>query len=165
MAESPSGINRLAPSLREPVARYAERLRELGGSNVLGLAFYGTGVGNSFDPPRHTAQNMIVVEQLRLDDLRQIGVEGPSFGRFHIAAPVVLTPAVIAGSLDTFPLEFIEILQEHATIFGPEYFSAESLPLQDWHVRLQCERELKIIQIGLQQGLLKIGGTIAGSAR
>jgi hypothetical protein len=157
MGNQTSPLERLSEALREPAARYAQRLKELGGANVLGLVFHGAAVDGSFDRTRHTAQNVVVVETLRLDDLRQLGVEGPSFGRFHIAAPIVLTPRLIAGSLDTFPLEFIEILQRHVTISGPEYFSEEILPIQDAHVRLQCERELKIIQISLQQGLLKIG--------
>jgi hypothetical protein len=77
-------------------------------------------------------------------------------GRKHIAAPFITTPDYIAESLDTFPLEFLEIHQRHATLCGTDHFESLELSLQ--HVRLQCEREFKRVLIRLRQGLLAAAG-------
>ena len=69
-----------------------------------------------------------------------------------MAAPTVFTPAYLARSVDTFPLEFIEIQQQHVTVLGEDHFAP--LVFEPAHVRLQCERELKVLEIGLQQGIL-----------
>ena len=62
----------------------------------------------------------------------------------------------VEASLDTFPLELIEIQQFHLTLSGEDHF--KDLEFDNKHVRWQCERELKTIQIGLRQGLLAAAG-------
>ena len=86
----------------------------------------------------------------------RIALQGVKFGKAGITAPLIMTPDYIKTSLDTFPLELIEIGQHHLTIFGDDYFN--DLNFEDKHVRLQCERELKTILIGLRQGLLAAAG-------
>ena len=74
---------------------------------------------------------------------------GPSNSRQELNGPS------FAGK-PRFPLELIEIHQMHVTIFGGDLFA--NLAFEDAHVRLQCERELKTILIGLRQGLLAAAG-------
>ena len=63
---------------------------------------------------------------------------------------------MIDDSRDTFPLELLEIVQRHVDVHGPDYF--DQLDFEPAHVRLQCERELKVIEIQLQRGLLMAAG-------
>jgi hypothetical protein len=88
--------------------------------------------------------------------LRELAGRGTVLGKSHIAAPLVMTPEYIAASLDTFPLELLEIHQNHLVLFGEDHFS--DLSFDDGHVRLQCERELKTVLIALRQGLLAAAG-------
>jgi len=67
-----------------------------------------------------------------------------------------MTPGYIKGSLDTFPLELIEIQQCYGVLWGENYF--KDLSFNENHVRLQAERELKTILIGMRQGLLASSG-------
>jgi hypothetical protein len=67
-----------------------------------------------------------------------------------------MTPDYIRDSLDTFPLELLEIQTRNVTILGDNYF--RELRFEREHVRLQCERELKTLMISLRQGLLAAGG-------
>ena len=88
--------------------------------------------------------------------LRHLGAVGRHFGPQGLAAPLVMTPEFLESSRDTFPLELIEIEQAHSIVFGPDYFA--ELKFADRDVRLQCERELEVLLIGLQQGLVAFGG-------
>ena len=67
-----------------------------------------------------------------------------------------MTPAYLSGSVDSFPLELLEIQQRRAVLWGDDYFA--DLKLDQADVRLQCERELKRILLGMRQGLLASGG-------
>lgn len=143
-------------TMRAPVSRYAKKLRELAGDNARSLTLFGAIAAGAFNPRSHTARSVFVVGAVDLDMLKQLARQGPRLGKARIAAPLVMTPEYIAESLDTFPLEFLEIAQRHVCVFGEDYFRELSLQAAD--VRHQCERELKTIQIGMRQALLAAAG-------
>ncbi len=156
MVDECSGLDRAADTMRKPIEEYASLLRGLAGENARALTLFGAVIAGSFDPARHTARSVLVVDRVDLSVLRRLAEQGAKLGKANIAAPLVMTPGYIKESLDTFPLEFIEIKQQHVTLFGDDYF--EDLSFADAHIRLQCERELKAILIGLRQGLLAAAG-------
>jgi hypothetical protein len=151
-----AGLNRIVEPMRAPIQDFANLLRDLGGDNVLALTVFGTLAARSFDATRHTARSVVVVDHVDLSMLRRLAEHGVKLGKAHISAPFVMTPQYIRDSLDTFPLELIEINQNHLTIFGDDYF--EDLEFADADVRHQCERELKVMLIGMRQGLLAAAG-------
>lgn len=143
-------------AMRAPLGRYADTLKELAGANALSLTLFGAVAAGAFNPRSHTARSVFVVGAVDLDVLRQLARQGPRLGKARIAAPLIMTPEYIGESLDTFPLEFLEIAQRHICVFGEDHF--RELPLQADHVRHQCERELKTIQLGMRQALLAAAG-------
>ena len=156
MVERDTGWDLVAEPMREPLERFAGLIRELGAENAQTLILFGSIAAGSFDPQRHTARSVLVLEHVDLSLLRNLAQQGVKFGKTRIAAPLIMTPDYIKSSLDTFPLELIDIQQNHIALFGEDYF--KDLSFDDGHVRLQCERELKTILIGLRQGLLAAAG-------
>ena len=151
-----NGINTIHAAMREPVGRYAQRVKSHAGEKVLSLTLYGEIAGGAFDAAQQTVASVLVLAEIDLAALRNLAAEGHKFGKTSIAAPLVMTPAFIKASLDSFPLELIEIQQRRLVLFGDDYF--DKLAFADDHVRLQCERELKAMAIGIRQGLLTTGG-------
>lgn len=143
-------------SMREPVRRYAETLRELAGDNARSLTLFGAIAAGTFNSRSHTARSVFVVDAVDLEMLRQLARQGPRLGKARIAAPLIMTPEYIEASMDTFPLEFLEIAQHCIRVFGEDHF--RELPLQTADMRHQCERELKTILIGMRQALLAAAG-------
>ncbi len=156
MVQEGAGLDRIAPAMRKPLEDYARLVKELGGKNAKALTLFGAVVAGSFDAGRHTAKSVLIVDRVDLAVLRRLAERGVQLGKARIAAPLIMTPDYIKASLDTFPLEFVEIKQQHVTVFGDDYF--EDLSFKDNHIRLQCERELKVILISLRQGLLAAAG-------
>jgi hypothetical protein len=156
MAAEMKSLESLSPALREPVGRYARQVQEWMGTNVLELTIYGAAAAGQFHPGRHLIHNVLVLEWADLESLKWLAGELPRVRAARIAAPVVLTPDYIRASLDTFPLELLEVQQQHRTIFGDDHFA--SLTFEPAHVRLQCERELKTILLAMRQALLHSGG-------
>lgn len=149
-------IDEVIEPMREPLRRFAALVRELGGSNAKALSLIGAIAAGTFDASRHTARSVLVLARVDLPMLRRLSGHGMQLGKDRIAAPLVMTPDYIRASCDSFPLELIEIQQKRLTLFGSDYF--EELQFDAAHVRLQCERELKSVLIGLRQGLLASAG-------
>lgn len=149
-------IDQLASGMQEPVKTFVGRVQTLGGANCLAITVFGAVATPNFDPAIHTAKSVVVLEQIDLSMLRELAKDGAKLGKAKIAAPLIMTPVYVKGSLDAFPLEFLEIQQCHHCLVGPDYFSDLSFEVQ--HIRLQCERELKTILIAMRQGLLAAAG-------
>ncbi len=149
-------LDSVAANMRDAIQRYSQLLRESAGADFKSLTLFGTIVAGGFDPAKHVARSVVVLERIDLDKLRRLADHGKQLGKDHISAPLMMTAEYIAGSLDTFPLEFLEIQQKHVTIIGPDPFA--DLSFEQEHVRLQCERELKRVLIALRQGLLTAAG-------
>ncbi len=157
MTNARSSMDRIDESMREPVGHLIDVVTEATGGGAKSLALFGAIAAGSFDRSRHTARSVLVVERVDLTALQRLAQHGLKLGKSRIAAPLIMTPAYIKSSLDTFPLEMIEIHQNHITVLGEEYF--DKLTFDEAHIRLQCERELKTILIGLRQGLLAATGS------
>ncbi|MEK6797477.1 MAG: hypothetical protein AABZ12_00780 [Planctomycetota bacterium] len=151
-----SQIDRVASVLHRRIALYARILDESLGATVVSLTIFGDAIAAVFDPERKTIRSAILVPEVDLSALRRLAACGERLGRERIAAPLVMTPAYLSGSVDSFPLELLEIQQRRAVLWGDDYFA--DLKLDQADVRLQCERELKRILLGMRQGLLASGG-------
>ncbi|MBI1826471.1 MAG: hypothetical protein HYR83_08800, partial [Planctomycetes bacterium] len=102
---------------------------------------FGKALTAGFDPRQHPAQTAVVVERLEPASLRKLAGHGMRMGRAGLDVPLLMTLQHIECSLDTFPLELLEIQQLHITVRGADHFA--DLSFDPANVRLQCERELK----------------------
>jgi hypothetical protein len=149
-------LDDLPQPIREPLRRFADRIRELAKDNALAWTLFGAvvaeKVAEKYARPRHAIQSVLMLESVDLDLLHALAAEGPRHGRAGLAPPVIMTPRFVEASRSTFPLELIEIHQHHRVVFGNDHFA--ELKFDDRNIRLQCERELDVLLIGLRQGLL-----------
>ncbi len=149
-------LTAIPADLRKAVTDYLQRVQAVAGSQALSLSLLGSVAAGTFVPGRHQVQNTLVLQTIDLERLRQLAKEMPRFRRLAIAPPLVLTPEYIRSSLDTFPLELLEIQQQHLTIFGEDCF--QPLEFDAKFIRLQCERELKAMVLAMRQALLTASG-------
>ncbi len=157
MAEIPTlQVEQVTHPLRQAVREFADLIWRVTDGRALGLTLFGGVVRGPFDPARQPLRSVLVLDEVDLSALRRLAEEGLRLGRSNFAAPLIMTPSYIQASLDTFPLELIEIQQAHITIMGRHFF--QDLTFDPQHVRLQCERELKVLLIAMRQGLLAAAG-------
>ncbi len=146
----------IATSMREAAKQYEQVIREVVGQDAVSLTLYGRATSSDFDERRHTARSVLLLQKIDLAVLRELAKQGMALGKLKFAAPVIMTPDYIKESLDTFPLELLEISSTGITLFGDNHFA--DLKFEDAHVRLQTEREMKTLLIGMRQGLLASTG-------
>lgn len=146
----------LHPGMHDAMRRYCGLVEQVAGGNLAGLTVFGAVLSPGFDAAVMSAASVVVLNEIDLRLVRRLGEEGPKLGGMGIGAPLMMTPGYIVASLDTFPLEMLEIYQRHATLSGKDYFA--DLSFKDTDMRLQCEREFKRLLIQLRQGLLTAAG-------
>lgn len=147
---------RLAASLEEPVARLSDVVADSFPNTAFSLTVFGRALTGDFEPQRNPVQCAVVLERIELPGLRRLARHGLRLGKTGLNVPLLMTPAHIASSLDSFPLELLEIQQLHVTVRGINHFA--NLSFEPTNVRLQCERELKRVLIGMRQGLVAGAG-------
>jgi hypothetical protein len=118
------------------------------------VAAYLTGsvLTQGFDP-RHSHVNVLVVAS-SLDGPRLDAVARslPAQRKPPLIEPLFLTRRQIEGSLDAFPIEWVEIQERHLRLEGDDVFSGLAVPRT--YLRLQCEHELRGKHIQLRQTYL-----------
>ncbi len=146
----------LPDSARGPAQELGELLIKLAGDNLRCLTIFGRVLSKDYTPDGTLIRSVVVLRGMDLLLLDQLRRSGMRLGRRHLQAPLVMTPAYINESLDTFPLELLDIQQRHVTIVGDDLFADLQFDPKD--MRLQAERELKSSLINLRQGLLASAG-------
>lgn len=149
-----SQLDKIAPEAVKVLEPYAQKLLELDSGNIISLAVYGSAVGSNFIPGKSNVNLVVVVGELMLKQLK-IYQKLSSKKRKQVMVPLFLTREHIQSSLDVFPMELLEIKDNHVTISGEEAFDGLTVELK--HLRLQCEREIKSRLIRLRQAYPEVG--------
>jgi hypothetical protein len=142
--------------MQPAIQKYMNVAVELFGEQLRSLTLFGALAAGRFNPQRDTARSVLVTARVDLEAIRRFAEYGPELGKSSIAAPLMMTPAYVEESRDTFPLELLDIHQNHLVLIGDDFFA--ELQFADADIRLQCERELKTILLGMRQGLLAASG-------
>jgi hypothetical protein len=149
-------VGRVPTLVRQAIQEYWELVHTIFDKHALSLTLFGMVAESEliveFNASRAHVQNTIVVDSVDLSALRILSEQGMKLSRQRIASPIMMTPSYIKDSCDTFALEMIDITQNRIVLFGEDYFT--DLEFHAEHVRLQIERELKVILTGMRQSLL-----------
>ncbi len=155
---SNAGWERVDAALRPVLQEKIRLISELLGPSLLSITLFGEVVTGGFDRRLHSVRSVLVLQSVELPLLRRLAENGPRLAKAGMTAPIAVTTKYIQESLDTFPLEWLEIQQQGVTVAGPDEFS--SLVLESENIRLQCEREIKRLLMGLRQALLSAAGKV-----
>ncbi|OGF04945.1 MAG: hypothetical protein A2W00_08090 [Candidatus Eisenbacteria bacterium RBG_16_71_46] len=127
-------------------------VRKALGPDFLSAYLTGSVLTQGFHPKRSRVNLLVVARELppeRLDALIDATPKSRRSPRFE---PLFLTRHQIENSLDSFPIEWLEIKERHLRIEGEDIFGPLEVPRT--HLRLQCEHELRAKNIRLRQSYL-----------
>ncbi len=145
----------LPPDVAKILTSFCEMLIWGHGRNLTSIAVYGSAISPNYLPKVSNINLLCIFKNISLSTL-DLTLGAVKYGRKQrIAAPLFLTMDYIKSSLDTFPMEFLEIIEQHRTIYGPEMLDGLKVPRE--HLRLQCEQQIKSQFIRLRQIYLERG--------
>jgi hypothetical protein len=151
--DTPS-VLRIEPSdvVLTATRHWLEPVRTALGPEFLAAYVTGSALTQGFDPQRSRVNVLVVARTLNLDvldALRQSLPEDRKAPHFH---PLFVVPRQIDKSLDVFPIEWIEIQENHLLIEGHDVLGGIQVP--PGNLRLQLEHDLRARLIALRQAYL-----------
>jgi predicted nucleotidyltransferase len=140
------------PVLRKMVQGAAEAL----GDSLHGVVLYGSAARDDFQKKTSDFNLIVVLEKLDPASLERLAPVLLRWRRQGQPLPRIFSPAVIAESVDVFPIEFLDIRSRRVVLHGKDPFADVEIHLH--HLRLQCERELREKMMRLREGYIETHG-------
>ncbi len=132
---------------------YIQRLQDIYRSNLVSVILYGSAASGEF-VDKHSDLNLLVV--LKSADVVFLkGISGlMRHFRLCMIKPVFFTESYILNSTDVFPIEFMDMRENHAVLYGQDIL--ENIHIDLKNLRFQCEHELKAKLIHIKQRYLML---------
>lgn len=98
---------------------------------------------------------LALVRSLTLDDLNACAARSAAWHRAGAATPLLLTRFDFSRSLDAFPIEYGEIIEQHDVVYGDDPFAGLAIRPDD--LRRACEVQVKSHLLHLREDYLEAG--------
>ncbi len=123
------------------------------GDDLVSLILYGSGAGEDYQPGKSDLNLLVVLSEGAIDSLSRAVDIITHWRKKNVATPLFMTRNYIATSLDSYPLEFLNMKRLYTVVFGEDVLGDLTFDVHD--VRLQCEREIKGKLLLLRQRFLE----------
>ena len=154
MHASESRIEPASPVV-EAARKWLAPVREALGTEFLSAYLTGSVLTHGFDPARSRVNLLIVARSLPPPVLDRLAAAIPMTRKAPHFEPLFMTREQIAGSLDVFPIEWLDLSERHLRLEGEDVLGSLEVP-RTW-LRHQCEHELRGKHIRLRQEYLASG--------
>jgi predicted nucleotidyltransferase len=126
------------------------------GEDLVSVILYGSSVTREYDPKKSDLNFLIVLSEAGIERLDLAHELVAKWRKKQVSTPLFLTKDYMASSLDTFPIEFLNIKRNYQVIVGEDVL--DGISFKKDFVRLQCERELKGKLLLLRQRYVETRG-------
>lgn len=148
-------LDKLPTKARSLIQPYLEQMLALHGDNIISIVIYGSATGVDFNPKTSDINMVIIFKKLDFEDFKKsLKLVSRGISK-KIVAPLFLTRWHVDTSADVFPVEFLEIKENHVLVYGEDIFGP--LEIKQENIRLQCEQQIKGKLIRIRQAYLEIG--------
>jgi hypothetical protein len=130
--------------------------REIYGDGLVSVILYGSGAGKEYRPGKSDLNFLIVLSEEAIDHLDRALKAVSRWRTKGVATPLFMTRPFIASSLDSYPLEFLNMQNGYVLVYGEDVL--RDLSFEPCHLRLQCEREIMGKLLLLRERFLETGG-------
>jgi len=126
------------------------------GKDLVSVMVYGSAASRQYKPGKSDINFMVVLSETGIDGLdRALGVVA-NWKKHNVATPLFLTEDYVRTSLDVFPVEYLNLKNNHQIVYGKDIL--DGLTFAPEFIRLQCEREIKGKLLLLREAFLETGG-------
>lgn len=120
------------------------------------IILYGSGARSEYIPKKSDLNFLVVLTETAMDRLRDVFPLIRKWRKRKVNIPLFLTEEYIGSSLDTFPIEFLNLRHSYVLVFGTDVLAG--LSFDKTNIRLQCEREIKGKLLLLREAFLDSEG-------
>jgi len=134
----------------------AEILKSIYGDELVSVILYGSAAGKDYVSGKSSVDLLVVLTDQGINKLALLFPHLKLLRKKRITIPLLLTEQFIKTSLDTFPVEFLNMKLQYKLITGKDVLLDLAID-RSW-LRTQCERELKGKLLYLRQGFVETEG-------
>jgi predicted nucleotidyltransferase len=138
------------------VERYVADYTKVYGGNLISVIMYGSAVTHEYRPRYSDINTLIVLKSFDIEEIEKGCATAAAWLKKKVAAPLFMTREYIASSLDSYPVEFVDIRSNYRVLYGEDMLAG--LDIKKEHLRLQCERELKGMALHLRREFVLLHG-------
>jgi hypothetical protein len=128
-------------NLENTLQTFVSQLEELYDQALVSVTLYGSAAGADYNPDRSDLNFLILLQQASPAELKKSLRHIKTWQQRRIATPLMLDLELLEASLALFPMEFLEMKDQHETLFGQDPLTKREIPLQQ--LKLQCAQELQ----------------------
>lgn len=120
---------------------FSKEMSGILGDALQSLCVYGSVSAGDYIYGRSNINTVFLFKSLSVSDLKKISVPMEKWINRGFAPPIIFIEKDLERSLDTFPVLFMEIRDNHRVLFGKDPF--RDLKIDPSFLRLQVEEKLK----------------------
>lgn len=143
--------------MQEYPDKFVDELKKVLGENLISVILYGSAAKGE-DIPEQSDINLIAILKefslLKIDSVEKIVLKAE---RKKNVKTVFWTEEELKNSVDVFPVEFLDIKENHRVLFGKDIFSGISVDTKN--IRHQIEFELRSKMLRLRGEWLNLKGS------
>lgn len=129
----PGRINRM-------INEFTFGLKDIYGEGLICVVLYGSAASGEF-AGRHSNINLaVVLKDASISSIKRAAGLAKK-RKYSVINPIFFTEKYVVESLDVFPIEFLDIKENHFLLHGRDIFNDIQVDLKN--LRFQCEQELK----------------------
>ena len=136
-----------------PASALARDLQLVFGERLQSVVAYGPRLDGDTAAPLTC---LALVGTLTVADLEACARVATRWERAGLATPLILPVAEFRRSLDTFPLEYGEIMRRHERVLGDDPFTGLAITRAD--LRRACETQIASHLVHLREGFIEAAG-------
>ena len=129
---------------------FHEELTAIFGDHVESVILFGSAAGPDYLAGLSDHNFLVVLDEEAIGQLDKVRPLVGGWRKRRIAPPLFMTPGYIRASLDSFPMEFLNMRFSYRVILGKDVLADLEIAHED--LRLQAEREVKGYLLKLRQG-------------
>jgi len=148
-------IDQLPEGVARKIRPYLEEMIGLLGGNLVTAAVYGSAVTGDYSEKSSDINLLLICENVELPTLKRSLKLIAGGIRQKITAPLFFTRRYIETSADVFPIEFLEIKDNHLVLYGEDILDGITVDLKN--LRHQCEEQIKGKLVRIRQAYLEVG--------
>lgn len=130
--------------------------RKIFGEDLISIILYGSGAGGDYIPGKSDLNFLITLTDRGIEGLDSALETVGRWRKRNVAIPLFMTRSYLAGSQDSYPIEFLNMRRHYRVVSGEDVLAP--LAFDPRHIRLQLERELRGKLLHLRSGYLATEG-------
>lgn len=142
---------KLPDKTRRIVDCFVDKLKSIYGDALVSVVIYGSASSGDY-AEKYSNINLAVV----LKDTSITSIKKASrlilTNKYSIINPIFFTQDYIKKSLDVFPIEFLDIKENHSVLYGIDPFKDIQVDLKN--LRFQCEHDIKSNILNIKKAFL-----------